>query len=290
MKQPSYLGGLASRLAAHAATVTPPRHLGFTRLPVTATPVNAIPLDEFEATTTQTTALAHVRRTPNRRAARASAQAMIAKIEATGETDGMAVEAWRSTDAVPRPHGVADQLLEKPAEARIAWTYTRAADKASSSGEPGPSRIAFQAADRVDGPSPSLAPFVPADLRGPDAIRFTQAPASTPAHAAHGPAGSKGGRILPSTQRDKALGAPPASNPEQPPIQLAQPNPRPVHKRRMPAQLAEPRPEPGPSLRIGSIEVVVTPPVPAPSIAASTPQPVSSLSRGFTTAFGLKQG
>lgn len=47
-----------------------------------------------------------------------------------------------------------------------------------------------------------------------------------------------------------------------------------------------------PGVRIGSIEVVVTPPPPAPAIVhhAPTTPPAGPLSRGFTATFGLRQG
>jgi hypothetical protein len=44
------------------------------------------------------------------------------------------------------------------------------------------------------------------------------------------------------------------------------------------------------SLRIGSIEVVVTPPAPPIYRPPAAAQPTAPLSRGFTAAYGLKQG
>jgi len=87
--------------------------------------------------------------------------------------------------------------------------------------------------------------------------------------------------------------APPARAAAEAPIPRPLPAlaPPPVHASR-PTVSAQPRaPEGGNSIHIGTIDVHITRPVPAPQrTAPRRSAPVSALSRGFTTPFGLRQG
>jgi hypothetical protein len=312
-KQPSYLRGLASRLASPAAMVTPPRHLGFPQARGGSWPRHGIALDSSEEPATPAAMPSPTHGGPDRspeehrttiRQTAAGGEAVATGTDAPrgqaattglmGDTDrhrpklpdeqltlspenrsGAAVQRGGTTAGRLPPRDFVAPVGRLPGTARIRGSSGPSTDSIGATRVP---------ADQVPAaPAPQPGSLRVAPDRSPHA---TAAPPQQTQHARHSrPAGSTA-RMLTAAPEGSRL----ARGSSEQPIRTALLNPRPVHTPSLRVQGTEPRQEPKPSLRIGSIEVVVTPPPPVPRATPQAAQHGSSLSRGFATTFGLKQG